>query len=431
MESVDLFEKYPTALEPYCDIHMNDSLILVYTGVFSLISDEMTIDICGTIGYSLCSGLKLLFDGKVSRRESAIMIDMENCRISTPNGLSGDCFVNSCLSGEDGTTTVRGAIQTLFSPQKECVCWHWSYLNMTRFIGDCIRRVKGEKKIVSSDRLVFCCKDGTQIIMENTEGQTKPGCKTPYIISHFCKLIPAGGSSIDFDSAHKYISAFTHFISFVVGRYHSALFIAGEGEDGTRFSYYYSGYDYSQISVNSWLPFPKDKDIEKLWIRFEEIWNGNDMDKADILSTAIHWYLEANMGSGKLEGAFIMAITAIEMFWNVILSKKENKASLSLQELMKKMSYSPNFDVKNIIDTRNYIIHYEKKNRIKYQKMTRNEKLQSLENALNVLELVILYWLDYKGHYADRTSENKWRGASTKVVPWVTDENTPSSKSPV
>ena len=114
-----------------------------------------------------------------------------------------------------------------------------------------------------------------------------------------------------------------------------------------------------------------------------------------------------------------MAITGIEMLWNVMLEKKEQTANEKLQNLLKIMNYCPAFDAGNLINTRNQLTHYDSKNRKKYQKLTQGQKIQCLENALNVLELAILYWLGYQGHYADRLYKNKWRGSSTKKVPWA------------
>lgn len=417
---MNMCEDFPDALLPYCDIEMNESRIVLYSGAFSLKSNNWSIDLEGIISYSLCGKIRLMFEGHgVGSKHPALSLE-SNCQICTRNGVTGDCFINSYNTNNSSTVIVRGVIETLFSDQIECGRWHWSYLNMKRFLGSTVMRVKDGKRSFSTDRLSFCCKDGTQIILENSDNQNCANNITPYRISHHCKLIPAGGNSIGFETAYRYISAFTNFISFVVGRYHSAILIAGENTEGTLLPYYYSGYDFSQTSVTSWLPFPEDRDIESLWPRFEEIWNGADADKADILSTAVHWYLEANMGSGKVEGAIVMARTGLQLMWNVILTEEELKGKEHLQILLKRMNYNPPFDPACINETRDRLIHYYDVNRRKqYQQLTFEEKYQSLENSLNILELAILYWLGYNGHYADRTCSDLWQGASTKSVPWA------------
>ena len=173
----------------------------------------------------------------------------------------------------------------------------------------------------------------------------------------------------------------------------------------------------SRHNVLSWLPYPKDTDIESLWPKFEEIWNGDDKDKADVLSTAVHWYLEANSNSGKAEGALIMAMTGVDLMCNVILPKQE-AGNQRLQNLLVRMNHKPKYDPQSLFDTRNKLVHYYGDNRNNYQTLTRKQKLDCLERALNILELAILYWLGYKNRYADRTQANKWCGASTKRVPW-------------
>lgn len=419
MTSDSFIEAIPKALQPYFNHEVTDSRIIVYSGPFILRYRERNSTLKGTISYSLEGGVDLVFEGE-GEQLGLLLFEFESpLHISTPNGLAGDCHLNNCISHNDGKTTYRGFIKHLFAQQKECLSWHWSYFNMTEFIGELVARATENHRSAKKDRLSFPCKDGTKIILENTEKRTNSGEISRYHISNHCVLIPANGESIDFNSARKYIEAFSHFIGFVVGRYHSPILIEGIDDKDQHFSYLFSGYDKSRIGVNSWLPFPNDTDIESLWPIFEEIWNGSDADQADILSTALHWYQEANINSGKAEGALIMAITGVQMMWNVILSEEELKGKDHLQNLLKRMKYKPSFDPKSIIDTRNQLVHYNKDNRTKYNTLTREQKHMCLNNALSVLELAILYWLGYQGRYADRTDANRWRGASTKKVPWA------------
>ncbi len=419
MTSESFFEEIPKALFPYCNYEMNDSRILVYSGHFSLNNRGINEILEGEIYYSLNGEVELVFKGKGERLDLSWFESDGDLQISTPSGLAGKCRLNSCVSCNDGKNTFQGFIQHLFAEQRKCSQWHWSYMNMTAFIGELVTRITENHRSVKKDRLSFSCKDGTKIILENIEKRTSSSEISRYSISHHCALIPANDKSIDFDYACKYIIAFSHFIGFAVGRYHSPILIEGIDDKDQHFSYHFSGYDKSRVGVNSWLPYPNDTDIESLWPIFEEIWNGDDADKADILSTALHWYQEANINSGKAEGAFIMAITGIQMMSNVILTEEELKGKNHLQNLLKRMKYKPTFDPKSLIDTRNQLIHYNKDNRTKYNTLTREQKLMCLENALSVLELSILYWLEYHGRYADRTDANKWRGASTKKVPWA------------
>ena len=418
-------------MQPYFVYETNASRILVYSGRITLNYREKNVTLEGEISYSLLGEVELVFEGKGERLNLLLLESESDLHISTPNGLVGECILNSCISCNDGKATYRGSIQHLFAQRKRCSLWHWSYLNMTKFNGKVVSRVTENHHSVTLSRLSFYSNDGSQIILENTESQTDSFNRTRYQISHHCALFPANEESFDFNSALKHITAFSHFISFVVGRYHSPIYIEGIDDNGQPYPYLFSGYDKSRIGVNSWLPFPNDTDIISLWPTFEQIWNGNDLDKADILSTAIHWYLEANMNSGKAEGAFIMALTGIQMMWNVILTEEELNGKNHIQNLLKRMNYNPPFDPKSLIDTRNQLIHYDKDNRKKYSILTREQKLLCLENALNVLELAILYWMGYKGRYADRTEANKWRGASTKIVPWADTQNNEITQSAV
>lgn len=414
MATNDMMEGIPRALEPYCEMDIEDSRILIYSGDYSLRSGKESVILTGDIYYTLQYEYHIEFQGTGTSLPSIWQLKEVPTEISIPN-MKGECIITDSET-RSGVNSYHGLIQSLSPEQNACTSWHWSYVNMQSFIGSSVVRDNQGRHSMCAGRLSFLCKDGTKIIVDNLEIDKD---KHPNRITHRCELIPANNKLMNHFDAQKYIKAFTHFISFVVGKYHSPILVCGKGMNGSRSFYHQLSYDKSRAGVNSWLPYPYDRDIESLWPTFESIWNGDDEDKADILSTAVHWYLEANIGSGKMEGAYIMAITGLEMLWNVILEKQEQKAGENLQILLKKMCYYPAFDAKCLIDTRNRLTHYDSRNRKKYQKMTWEQKIESLENVLAVLELAILYWLGYQGRYADRLCKNRWRGASTINVPWT------------
>lgn len=420
MKPDDKFVSIPSALIPYCEMDIEDSRILIYSGDYSLKNGDELVILTGDIYYALQYEYHLDFQGIGTSLPSIWQLTETPTELLIPNGMKGECIITESKT-RNGVNSYHGLIQSLFPEQKACSIWHWSYVNMQSFYGSFVRHNKG----VGSNRLSFLCKDGTRIIIENLNAENKDQQLTR--ITHRCELTPSDGRLLNHNDAQKYIKAFTHFISFVVGKYHSPILVNGQDIEGFSSFYHRVYYDKSRIGVNSWLPYPYDRDVESLWPTFEAIWNGEDEDKADILSTAVHWYLEANIGSGKMEGAYIMAITGLEMMWNVILNKEEQTAGETLQNLLKKMNHNPSFDAESLIRTRNQLTHYDSRNRKKYQKITQEQKLQSLDNALNILELTILYWLGYQGRYADRICESKWRGASTKRVPWaLASEGTPT-----
>ena len=409
------FEGYPSALPLYCEMQIVESKIKIYSGLFSLKSgNKQGIQINGEVFYSLEGDIKLEFRG-VGTDFRPEWIE-KGIQIITQTGLEGEGIITLLSDSKSGEVTYWGELNRLFSQEVACTRWHWAYINVPSFFGDNVIRIDQQKRKVCADRLTFTCGDGTTIIMEKAPDTNE---KKPWQISHICELSFQKGKALNYSKVIHYIYAFTHFISFVVGRYHAPIFIQGDTPNTQSFQYHYNGYDCSRVGVLSWRPSHHDKDIIEIWPKFESIWNGLDRDKADILSTALHWYLEANMGSGKMEGAFIMAMTGIQMMWNVILDKKERKGNKQLQCLLNKMNYTPSFEPKKLIDTRNYLVHYDEENRKRYNELSWEQKFLLLDNALNILELVILFWLGYNGRYTDRTNTNKWTAASIKRVPWA------------
>ena len=261
MLSDSLFEENPKALQPYREFDMINRHILVFSGFISQKLGKTKLELEGIIYYSLDGGLEFVFEGNGERMGLAFIKANRTLSIITSNGLTGKCISPSYTSLSNGNTIYRGIVQQLFSSMRQCSCWHWSYLNMTKFHGELVTRVYENHRTISTDRLSFLCKDGTKIITENTDNKNNPKSNNQYVITHHCKLIPANGKTIDFNSAKKYIIAFSHFISFVVGKYHSPILIEGLNKKEQHYPYYYSGYDTSRYNVISWLPYPKDIDI--------------------------------------------------------------------------------------------------------------------------------------------------------------------------
>ena len=54
--------------------------------------------------------------------------------------------------------------------------------------------------------------------------------------------------------------------------------------------------------------------LNELWYNFTNLWK-NENDK-DFLEFIVHWYLEANGNSAKIEGSIIIAQVALELIYS-------------------------------------------------------------------------------------------------------------------
>ncbi len=271
-----------------------------------------------------------------------------------------------------------------------------------------------QDRMLSKDRLVFQ-DGGYQIILENRTGYRNQQ-KRHREVSHICELRHVNGSPVVVEEAHKEILLFSRYFSFIAGCQHAPFFIEGLSGDTVQYVFHALGPDDSLIGVSSWKPDFKDEDLLPLWQSFRSKCY-ESLDQSDILNTVVHWYLQANINSGLLEGAIILGFTGIELLSNVIVGKELDNESI-IEDFITRLNLDPEVKPKDIAQTRNYLMHYKNEHRRRtYNSLTFDEKVSRLEVILQILELSILYWLGYEGHYSDRLHQI-WQGEQVKLVPW-------------
>ncbi|MBD1432360.1 hypothetical protein H8B06_05950 [Sphingobacterium sp. DN00404] len=230
------------------------------------------------------------------------------------------------------------------------------------------------------------------------------------------------------------------FLSFINGRKAGTIMNAGMVDGRPVF------IDFSQETiepyqyVSSWssIHFPVFKDI---WGKFNELWK-DELDR-DFLITVIHWYVESNSNAGKLEGSIILMQTALELIFNWLvvehlrlIDKKSAKrlsaeqkiacilaqlnVPINIPELYNSLSSHLGYDngPKAITEIRNALVHGNVNKRRKMLIVSSEVTFQTLHLGLWYVELSILFILDYKGLYNNRTSVNKWTDSGERV-PWA------------
>lgn len=399
----DILNDAPGALEEYITLPSYDGRILVYQGMLSLKADR-TITIRGSVFYSFSEKIELLFEGT----SSAILLDSFGKKLEF---FAGDSYLGTAIIVTLSGDNVTGLVIEFSSKEPEnCNRWRWCYLNGPRVLGEIIRR----ERTLSKDRLVF--QDGNfEIIFENRANYNRQQ-KRHREISHYCELRNINDTPVSKETALREIRLFSRFFSFVAGCLHAPFFI--EGLDGEVKSCIHSiPSDSSLVSVSSWKPDYKDSDLVPLWSAYRA-YSNESVDKADVLNTAIHWYLQANMNSGMLEGALLLGFTGIELISNEVVGRELSNEKI-IEDFIQRLNLELDITPNQIAQTRNYLMHYKNEyRRTTYNSLSFEEKVSRLDAVLHILELTILYLLGYKGHYNDRL-HMQWRGDSTKIVPWA------------
>ena len=417
----EILGKLPKALEPMKDIS-EDQSFMIYQGRFNLNNRHRRIHAEGKIYYSFRGDDRVIVEGNSDEKD----IDInewsgETVKLSA-NGISGKLLL-TCLSiPYSCSTTFRGLVSELkVGKSNACKKWKWAYTNMPYFNGDPIndhgRMERGRLEFKNNSFRIIMENRGDLSNLSRSKGENK-------YLSHYCSLERFDGQQIEESIAIDQIVSFSTFISFVVGRRQGPFFIQGLDDNSIIKEVYKVSVDDSIKGVMSWKPFPEDHDIIALW----DIYNQKctSKDDIDVLNTAIHWYLESNVNHGMLEGAFVMAFAGLELMYNVLIGEKvegyaRNEAIVG--KIADRLNIREKVSPSSIADMRNYLVHYGRENRKKYSSLSITEKENRMTMLLELLELSILYWIGYNGHYHDRILGPCYRGENVFLVPWIGNVN--------
>jgi len=396
----------PFALEEYITLPVLGGELLVFEGQFTLNSGEKECVVSGKVFYSFCEKIELLFEGNTAIKNPLDWIG-KTADINADGNLLGEALVLQ-IQGD----RIKGSVTQIENKQSAyCERFKWCYLNAPKIFGDSVKR----GRTISIDRLAFQAGD-YQIIYENVAGYQEQ--KNHRAISHICELIRRDGRPISTEVALDEIRLFSRFVSFFAGCQHAPFFIVGIDADNVNYSFHAIAPDRSLVGVSSWKPDFKEKDLVGLWPKFRAK-REESQDQYDALNTLIHWYLSANMNDGLLEGAYILGFAGIQLLSFEIIGKELDNNKVIVDDLFSRLNLDAHMNAGDISSMRNWLAHYVGQNRVEYQRLDHNDKTSRLETLLQVLELAILFWLGYDGHFSNRLG-SKWRGAAVALVPWLT-----------
>jgi hypothetical protein len=203
--------------------------------------------------------------------------------------------------------------------------------------------------------------------------------------------------------------------------------------------------------LRSWFPTVKLEDLDDIFHGFLDRWD--DSERRRPLHVAIHWYCAANENEGALEGALILAQTALELLtWayfeeggnpEVLQEVDDEPAFRSFARLLGELEIpteipeSPpelrelarmirdDWDApvgsgpELITRVRNWVVHPHRRHRRQLRPLTSRARYAVRELALWYIELILFRLLSYNGHYMNRLGQPEVRMGSDQLVPWA------------
>lgn len=111
-----------------------------------------------------------------------------------------------------------------------------------------------------------------------------------------------------------------------------------------------------------------------------------------------------------------MAFAGIELMYNVLIGKKIKGSTEKINTLTRLLNIEATINAKELCDMRNVLVHYGQQNRAIYSEISNQEKFNRLTRVIYILELSIMKYLDYQGHYVNRLNNEKRQ--EVEVVPY-------------
>lgn len=269
--------------------------------------------------------------------------------------------------------------------------------------------------------------------------------KGGYGVGHVGQISRVDGASFKVDQVSDLWSALHFYLSFGRGLWCGPIVATGVGSTRGLWTEWGSWRISDWSSVPSWFPKLDPWEFEKSFSAFHRLWCTKTWKQP--LSELVHWYVEANLNAGALEGALILSHTALELLaWmHLVVStrtysirsfkkpRSSDRICLALASLGIPDSIPPGLaDLTAVSEVakaktgpeiiakmRNWLVHPTPANRRAFDTAPNIAVYQAFQLSQCYLELGILALLRYSGDYVDRVRTGVFVGEATRRVPWA------------
>lgn len=434
-----------------------NEIIPIFEGEFSIKNGDTISRINGNITYRWFPEMRVEFAGELI---NSIESSVDSFLSSDRNGPC-EIIINGLVFGKGHITTIdtnftnasiRGYTigQSVLNDSSIAVSSVRFKVANLRDVNGPITQIQAAdgKTRASRNRLIFSANDYT-INLDKISGFKKA---TDYLHDEggYSTLhngeITSVKHTVKLSDIQDLIHCFSTFLTFINGRRCSLLFLTGVFEEDIIWSDFTPRHTDQYKTVSSWSQVFDISGIDTAWQQFYKIWQTNE--GKEFITTAIHWYVEANSHAAFTEGSIVLTQTALELLYNwVIVEKKgvllgkdaenisaSNKIRLLLNALNITFDIPPSLTdllsfqsstqeisdgPEAFVNIRNAIVHSQVEKRKKLMQISSSTKYQSLKLGIWYLELALLNTFNFNGKYRNRCSISNWAGEDEEYVPWV------------
>lgn len=458
----EILDDYPTTLKHHIPMSRANESIEIYRGIFELRDGDLSLSINGKIVFNWFPSPCSYFSGTSSKGFSTLEEQATGFKFFSKAGkhelfIDGlkfsDCHVTKTSTNSlDQTVSIIGkasnqAIRGDKSIPVSKILFALPNFSLD-FLGISTKDIRYTGAYVTKNRIELENEDYILNIDKRSDYknvQESLETEGGYLILYYGELKAKKGD-ITYADTRNFFFGLTQFLSFLNGRRCAPLFRQGTFNDQEVWTDF-TGYNINPYEyVKTW-PSKKNTDgLNQLFQRFTQIWK-NDND-SNFLETAIHWYIEANSGTGFAQGSIIMVQAALELIYNWLLIENQNlllgrdaenisasnKIRLLLSQIKNPTNAPPAFtgfvsylqtntDIPDapelFVQIRNAIVHSQEDKRLKLSSMDIDVIYDALQLGLWYLELLILFVLNHQGRYLDRSLRTMFISAAERDVPWL------------
>ncbi|MCZ4222901.1 HEPN domain-containing protein [Pedobacter rhodius] len=441
----NLLKNVPVRLATPVDMNNPNDTIEIHSGEFRLKNDQHEFKVNGRIYFRWLPSMKVIFKATFIDQPTDDILLLEKFEVIVDGKETGKVRVTDLdltgtpTCGGDGRHFIWGDSTISVSEVS------FSIPNMREYLGSSVKETPTALNVQKA-RLTLDDKP-YKITIDQLSGYKKKLKSLEenggYLLTYAGKIEKEKGA-ITLSELHKWQDRFHHFLYFLNGRRVAPMFFSGMHNDEKIWTDY-GGYT---VDMHKFVPCWSDifvmDDLSQLWKSYNKLWK-EDLDK-DFLITAIHWYVEANMNAGMVEGSIILIQTALELLYNWLIIENEkviiggdaegmsaaNKIRLLIHQFKIPSAIPEAFKelakIKDVEDgpeafvkIRNALVHGQKIKRNELKKISLHAKYEALQLGIWYVELGLLYVLGYKGKYNNRTDGNNWKNTGV-LVPWVNDQ---------
>jgi hypothetical protein len=265
-----------------------------------------------------------------------------------------------------------------------------------------------------------------------------------YAFTHLGRLQREDGALFEIQDAEGVLEALRRFLSFARGAASNFPVLWGAGPDG---SIVWERWSSAVVDPwkgrDNWFDEQHGNLLAELFPAFAQIVADPDLEPP--FGLALHWYRSSNTRAGGMEGAIILALTALDLLGALVVvdrvgamgASKYDKltAREKLEKLLETMKVAPGIPAKQsnlaafaatngwqgaaetLAEIRHGYVHSNKKRRQVVLSAPGMATFEAWQLSLWYQELALLFLLDHRGEYRNRLTA-EWLGEVEKV-PWV------------